>query len=481
MIPSVSAAPPTRAKLGGLSTRVVLDDPNRVHYGNDIPVSGSLLLKYLPLLRGLPHSPLNAELFGPLQVEITLGGSARINHVNETRAEVFALVKEVVCIHDGPFRASPDEERRLPFAIRFPAHAIPSSNTTGVRSWPLHEHVLPVEREALPPTCSVHLNHDAWETRKSAKWSSTTDTAMSVDYTIDTQVRMPGIKMEIVDATQQGGTSVLYDQPKIPLSIATCNQSLTSEFSQTFTAQNEALRPSSERPHGVRNKTKALLKPAEVPRFIFEAELIGIPKHAYVGRQLSFALSIIPHASSTVQTAPNLFLDSCTITLIAHTTGLQPAVIEIIKTKEAAFSSAKPYSEEYGWTKSINIGQLSWVPSTFTFRNIRRTYKLRIAVQFSVGAQKMKMSRDVPLTIHPPVESDTTRVGTAEDPDSLPSYQESSYGSRADLGPVPSYEQAMTTTTTTTTTSSSSSDAMPHDPAPSYGDHNVGFASASLG
>ena len=245
---------------------------------------------------------------------------------------------------------------------------------------------------------------------------------------------------------------------------------MTSDVSHTFTIQDEGLRPSHEQPHGFRNKTKALLKPTDPPKFVFEADLIGIPQHAYVDQPLSFAISIIPHDSSTTTVTPKIFLDSCTITLVAHTTGLQPTVIELLKTKEAEFSSAKPFSEEHGWTKAIDIGHLSWVPSTFTFRNISRTYKLRIAVHFSVGTQKVKTSRDVPLIIHPPVEIETARNETAEESDGLPSYHEATHEPADDLGEVPSYEQVV-----------SAPHHRPHNPAPTYGDHNIGFASVSVG
>ena len=187
--------------------KLELDSPKRIHYGsNEMPVCGGVLLKHLPMLRGLPHSPLNAELFGPLQVQVTLRGFARINHDDETRAEVVPLVKETVTIHDGPFRASTNEESRLPFSIKFPAHTIPRSNTAGVAvraedgSWNFRERATSVEIEPLPPSCQVSGKHDSWRTLGSTNVSSVTKTAISVEYSVEAIARMPGIDVEIVNA-----------------------------------------------------------------------------------------------------------------------------------------------------------------------------------------------------------------------------------------------------------------------------------------
>ncbi|PPJ54998.1 hypothetical protein CBER1_05625 [Cercospora berteroae] len=446
------------AKLGGLHHKLVLESPRRIHYGNDFPVSGNVLLKHLPLLRGI-NSPLNAELFGPLQVDIVLKGVARIHHETESRVEIFQLCKEVVRIHDGPFRAPADAEEVLHFSIKFPARAAPETNSAiaavqdGDGLWNFRERVSSVETGPLPPTLEVLHNSHSWGTFGSTNLHTVTKPAIKVQYTVEARVRMPGIDVEIVNAdAASGGAPVFYDQPRVPTAIAQRDQTLTSDASQRFTAQNDGLRPVSEQPHGLRNKTKAFLKPVDPPKFIFDASFIGIPQHAYIGQSLSFAISIEPDETSTTRTDPDVFLDKCTISLIAHTTGIEPAPLKIVKTKEASFSSARPFSREDGMTKEIDIGVLSWVPTTFTFRNISRTYKLRIASQFTVGTRQFSTSRDVPLTIHPPLELDVSRPADMEDdPDGLPSYQEASRSSAADFAEdaaegsaqVPSYEQAV--------------------------------------
>ncbi|KAI5362168.1 hypothetical protein Slin15195_G058190 [Septoria linicola] len=457
--------PHFHAKLGGLNYKVLLESPKRIYYGNDIPITGHVLLKHLPLLRGLSQSPLNAELFGPLQVDVVLRGVCRINHLEESRAEVYQLCRETVNIYNAPFRAAADAEEELPFSIKIPANTIPNTNMAVAAvqdasgSWTFRERVSSVEVDPLPPTVEVKRKVDSWGTLGTTNLSTVLKTAISVQYTIEAQVRMPGIDVEIVYAGPEGGVPIYYDQPRIPTSIAAADQTLTSETSQTFTAQNEELRPEIELPQGFRNKTKALLRPADPPKFIFEASLIGIPQHAYIGQPLSFAITVAPDDSSSTKSVPNVFLDSCTITLIAHTTGCLPPDIELLRTKEADFSSSKPFGDEYGWTKAIDVGTLSWVPSTFTFRSISRTYKLRISVRFSVGGQKINTNRDVPLTIHPPLEIETSRPGieTSADPNALPSYREANLQAPEYLGEVPSYEQATSTTTH-------------HGPAPAYVD-----------
>ncbi|KAM3417078.1 hypothetical protein BST61_g8654 [Cercospora zeina] len=445
------------AKLGGLHHKLILESPKRVHFGNDIPVSGNVLLKHLPLLRGL-NSPLNAELFGPLRVNVVLKGVARIHHEEESRAEIFPLCKEVVTIYDGSFRAPADAEEVLHFRMKLPPHASPVTNTAVAAvqdeggNWSFRERVASVEVEPLPPTLEVLQNSLARGSFVYANLHTATKPAIKVHYTVEAQVRMPGIDVEIVNAdADSGGAPIFYDQPRIPTAIAQRDQTLTTDVSQRFTVQDESLLPKHEQPHGLRNKTKAFLKPVDLPTFVFDANFIAIPQHAYIGQPLSFAITIEPDGSSTTKTEPHVFLDKCTVSLIAHTTGIQPAPLEILKTKAADFSStAQPFSREDGMIKGIDVGVLSWVPATFSFRNITRTYKLRIVSQFTVGAQQISTSRDVPITIHPPLEIETSRATADDDdddpndPDALPSYQEANRHDEAeDFAHAPSYEQAI--------------------------------------
>ncbi|KAF2207067.1 hypothetical protein CERZMDRAFT_88829 [Cercospora zeae-maydis SCOH1-5] len=438
------------AKLGGLHHKLILESPKRVHYGNDFPVSGNVLLKHLPLLRGL-NSPLNAELFGPLHVSIVLKGVARIHHEDESRAEIFPLCKEVVTIYDGSFRAPADAEEVLHFNIKLPPHASPVTNTAVAAvqddggNWSFRERVSSVEVEELPPTLEVLPNSLTRGSFVYANLHTTMKPAIKVHYTVEAQVRMPGIDVEIVNAdADSGGAPIFYDQPRIPIATAQRDQTLTTDVSQRFTVQDESLLPEHEQPHGFRNKTKAFLKPIDLPKFVFDVICIGIPQHAYVGQNLSFAITIQPDGSSTTKTDPEIFLDKCTISLIAQTTGIQPAPLEILKTKAADFSSARPFSREDGMTKGIDVGVLSWVPATFTFRKITRTYKLRIVGRFTVGTQQISTSRDVPITIHPPLEIETSRAADdTNDPDALPSYQEANRHEAEDFAHAPSYEQAI--------------------------------------
>lgn len=438
-----SSAVVSSAALGGLHVKLFLRNAKRIHYGSDDPVTGTVVLKYLPHVRGLPESTLNAELFGPLKLDVILKGTARVNHEDETRADVSNLFTKTINLHNAPFRAPPDTEHEFPISITFPESSRPRTNTSVVAvqdengRWSFRESISSIEVDALPPSLDAKAKEPSSMTAKLVGLQ----TVVGVRYTIGAVVHMPGIDVNIINENVPNGyEAVYYERPRVPLQFATNNHTSTHDFSQTLTAQDESLRADDERPNGFMGKTKALLRSTEFPRYVFRATFARIPEHAFVGQPLSFNVCIATDPSSTTRIHPDVLLESCNIALLAHTTGTQPPNIETLRTKRCDVASSTPFSDQNGWTQTIDIGTLTWVPSSFTHDNIGRYYKLRIVCQLAVGKQKLTVKRDVPITIHPPLslteppEFETEMPGL-ERTASLPAYEED----------VPSYAQAVST------------------------------------
>ncbi|KXT00431.1 hypothetical protein AC578_1927 [Pseudocercospora eumusae] len=427
---SVSSAASGNGALGQLHIRAVLDHPSKVHYGPDDPVRGKVVLKYVS-----PSKASSSQLFGPLTLAVILKGQARINPEDEG-SQSTTLFTETQTIQDGAFRADSENEHALPFALHFAENVDPATQTTMTQndngSWNFRQTV-GSELHALPPSLESRAPENSSVTRLKA----VSTTLVGVRYSALVRAKMPGIDVDIVVANLVDGETVLYDQPRVPIMIAS-NLADNSEFFRQLTVQNEALRSVEQKPRGFLGKTKAFLKPSELPKYVFTATCSNVPQHAFIDQPVAFDISVASHFSSTVQENPEVFLDSCTTSLIARTTGVKPVNIETLWSKTTEFER-KPFSDEHGWAKTVDIGNLDWVPSTFSLGDIERSYKFRIAAQFSVGKQKLSIRQDMPVMIHPPIDSENdmtlARINSAGS--ALPAYEEA-----AAIAPTPSYEDA---------------------------------------
>lgn len=435
-------APPgsssTPSYLGTLHVKLLLDQPQRVHYGPDDAVTGHILLKYRAAIPGLSPLTLNAELFGPLSLQVVFRGIARLHIGEESRVDTHLLFAKVEQVHDGSFRAQPDSEHVFPFTIRFPEHAQPRANTRVAATqhetsgrWVFEQSVASIDVDALPPSMESTVQRSpagVTLTQEVAK------TLASVRYTLTLQVRMTGIEVQIEVVNRGRKEIVYYDQPKVPASRAINYLTQSHAFEQQLTAQHDSLRPPEARPRGIRDKTKALLKPTEPPKYVFTVRCFHVPQHAFIGQPIEFDISIASHSSSTTTTPPAVFLDSCNIALVAYTSGMQPSNIEILRNRNVDISHPpRPFSSTYGWSRGIDVGTLSYVPSTFRCGKIARSYKLRITIVFSVGKQNLHLRRDMPLEVHPPLHRSS--YDDDDDPDgssrargrfaeTLPAYEE---------------------------------------------------------
>ncbi|EME85076.1 uncharacterized protein MYCFIDRAFT_195943 [Pseudocercospora fijiensis CIRAD86] len=425
---SVSSAASGNGALGQLHIRAVLDNPKKVHHGPDDPVRGNVHVKYASSSRAG-----SSQLFGPLKLEVVLRGQARVNAEDEP-SQITTLFTEARTLYDGAFRADGENEHALPFALDFAENVDPTTHTTMTQSgngtWNFRQTV-GSELHALPPSLESQAPENSGVTRLKA----VSKVLVAVRYSILVRAKMPGIDVDVVVANPADGETVLYDQPRVPIMIAS-NLADNGEFYRQITVQNEHLRPAEQKPRGFVGKTKAFLKSSDLPKFVFTATCSNVPQHAFVDQPVAFDMSMAPHYSSTVHENPEVFLDSCTTSLIARTTGVKPINIETLWSRTTEFER-KPFSDEHGWARTVDIGNLEWIPSTFSLGDLERTYKLRIAPQFSVGKQKLSIRQDMPVMVHPPIdpENDTTLARIHSGGSALPAYEEA-----AASAPTPPYE-----------------------------------------
>jgi hypothetical protein len=147
---------------GILHVKTTLDDPDRIHYGTEDVVTGNIVLRYEPQVRGD-----EAELLGSLDLQVVLQGHLKAVHQKGSREETNLFYKTSK-VHDGLFRASPGVEYEFAFLVAYPelADRRETSSLTNIRldadgTWKYDKRVTEAVVEDLPPTISSRMSKGA--------------------------------------------------------------------------------------------------------------------------------------------------------------------------------------------------------------------------------------------------------------------------------------------------------------------------------
>lgn len=196
-------------------------------------------------------------------------------------------------------------------------------------------------------------------------------------------------------------------------------------FQQQLVFSSEVPRP--ETPPGLKgriaNKAKITTKTAEQPKHVFNTVISGLPQELYVGQRLEFEIAIKPDISnsSVTESSPEISLDACTITLFCQTNGPHPEHIEVLKQKVNKQRPSGPFSADSGYRKTVDGGVFGHMPSTFNYRNVSQSYKLKLDLQFYAAGSTVAMKKECPVIVYP--------YRAAAEGESLPSYEEVMGGS----------------------------------------------------
>lgn len=200
------------SSLGVLFSRVVVDNPDRIHYGNEEAVTGNVTLRYRPKVRS--HT---TELFGPLLIQVTFQGVLKAVRGKEYSIAAVKLFSKTAKLHDGPFRADPDTDYQFSFSTTFPESAdpresiVPTIKKQADGSLRYGMHVTNVTVEDLPPTLSSRLSRSDLNLLGPAIGSAC---HIDVSYSISASIQMPGLDAVIAKSSEDA--RVLYELPKVP-------------------------------------------------------------------------------------------------------------------------------------------------------------------------------------------------------------------------------------------------------------------------
>ncbi|KAK4502236.1 hypothetical protein PRZ48_005661 [Zasmidium cellare] len=405
---SVLNSQPTDPSLGVLHARLHLDDPKRIHYGSDDPVDGKVRLLFeRNAIKGAPET----ELFGPLEIDLTLKGTIRFVSGNSAISDSSpqnesVFVSKSINLHTGPFRAAPGTEHDFPFSLNFPEHADAKHKTTvsayqdSAGNWKFRQRLSDTTIEDLPPSLISKQKH------------AMVTSEMSIRYGLSLKISMPGIDVRIIYPLLE--KEVLYDRPRVPTMAATTQSSQTTSFKQPLSVEHKSLLappPSEETKRTPSSRSlKSLFKSSPpLPKYAFNVSCSSIPTNIFIGQPITFPLAMTTDPSSTTSPTtepPEITLNACTISLIAHTHGTSSfnaseptSNTEVLKTKTCDVIGYSPSTPR----GHIDVGTLSAVPSTFEHGDLRREYKLKIVISLSVLGQNMNVTRMLGVVVQPPL------------------------------------------------------------------------------
>ncbi|KAK4545915.1 hypothetical protein LTR36_002479 [Oleoguttula mirabilis] len=425
--------------LGEIQARVVLNHPDRTHYGPCDPVTGSVHLKYYPRRYVGPDDRVNhpeqSTLFGPLKLDLLFLGrvsgivSEATNSGTIHRDEML-VTKTIQALHDGPFNATSYEVVRIPFRFTFPAHADPKTRVGGTvddtGSWKCIGRKESDSDEELPPSFSMKFAGHG---------------GLVVEYWLEPKLQMPGIdvKFQVLGSKQK----IRYDQSRISQALPSGETLMSSQIS----TQSPDFMSEAARPQGFRGKTKAMFTSTEQAPYCFDIFCTGIPQHICLGQ--IFAIEVALRTSNKQLTAhvdPEVLLDLCKFELVARTSiqidqrraSSNPATdTQVVHTMLGDPTPSGPFTKAHNYTKLVRTEPLVGVPASFAVGKLSRTYRLRVELQFRVAGQTRHARQEIPITIHPPMvratestEAGSSRAGAALafDEEQLPAYEEAVAG-----------------------------------------------------
>ncbi|KJX98152.1 hypothetical protein TI39_contig429g00045 [Zymoseptoria brevis] len=401
---------------GTLHASIRLADRHKVHYGSNDPIVGRVVLKYMP------NTTFDAELFGPLKVDVLLNGKHKAIYndpPSTTEIKGHTLCSTRHTIHSGPFRTNPSTDVSIAFSIPFPTQADPI-NTYGYRATPrpsdpstfnFEATVTSSTVEPLPPSLLAapqHKDHDLELYGSTIGYKN--HKTISIIYTLGLDVSLPGLSSVTVGIPAYG-TEVFYDAPRIPASIA-AERSQTSSAQAILNVIDESPPPETAKSSGFRSKAKSLLSTSTRPQVPLTFQYLSIPRIVYIGQPISFTLGIQP---SPIIPPDTVSLNSVTVYLLATTRGTNPLPQvqfkdiehrETVKRKTCEFSSTGPFSKANEYRKTVDVGNLTHVPTTFRYGSVSREYTLRIEVKLQVGTQSVVTRRDFKVEVLPELEVD---------------------------------------------------------------------------
>ncbi|KAI0874943.1 hypothetical protein GGS24DRAFT_321244 [Hypoxylon argillaceum] len=425
--------------VGTLHTKVVLDEPGKMHCGNLDPVLGHISIRYSPGQKNV-----SAELFGPLKVFVILHGRAKTKvwksngqstAIYRGRAQLFS---QRVLVHDGTFRALPGDTFTFPFSLFFPE----VTNATDVDRFGEDSRFICRRNQPLPPSfqnSSRTLLH-----RYEA----------FVEYRVGVDVLMPQLQVDVNKPTKYLEPVVYYERPRASQPA----NGRPYEWRGIASVRNELLLPEADRPSGFKEKTKALFGAANFPTYAFDWVCLA-PKDVHLGQPSCFEVRIKPREHEcTAILIPEVRLKNFSIEIVAHTQVRAHQLVfsspgsqanYTICQMKAFMDTDEPFSKANDNTKIINTkplgsGSIGAFSSSFATHNISQAYTIKISLAFEITDKVKHIDKEYGVTVHPPLEIASLPEAAVAGPSSQALDTEDQASNLPPYEPLPPYDESPT-------------------------------------
>ncbi|KAK3686991.1 hypothetical protein LTR37_019243 [Vermiconidia calcicola] len=376
--------------IGTLNAKLILDEPQRDHYGVNDPISGTVVLTIEPSTCSKSKAAASLDLFGPLKIAIT-----KISTKHWTSSDIYHapvdLFSASSIIFEDPFRAEPRKPYYFSFTLNFPRDA-------------------ELQRSEYEPDARFESDSGVYALPPSFNNSYiglANHFKSHIVYRIGVDVAMSSLRLAINLPHAHTDPQVNYSPPQTHSPIN--SHKPPQEIARRMSCFNEFLLPLADRPTGLRQKAKSALT-NHYPMYNFDW-ILQCPHDFHIAQPLVFDLRVrIRHAECTATLIPEIRLHSLTVELTSH-------VMVRGQNREAPSNDIRlpmhsaqnqdshiPFSKSNDWCKTIITDPLPVVPTSFKTFNILQTYQLVINGVLTVAEQQKPFLRRCEVTIHPPLQ-----------------------------------------------------------------------------
>jgi hypothetical protein len=402
-------------KLGTLMAHVRLEDSERRHYGSQNPVTGLVVLNYLPSTSMFGKKSETVDLFGPVKIELLIQGKIKIR-IRRDRdipsQHGVDLFRSRGPVFEGSVKAHVHEELKFPFAMNLPeAGAIP--------------------QDMLPPSFAHHFSD----------YPDIVDVA--VRYKLGVAVSMPGIDIKTSVPEGDAMPLIKYDIPRPSMSLLGSNR---VGFKSHARIQHSSLLPVDERPQGFKQKAKAMFSSSSFPVLLLDVYCI-YPPYLYASQLPRLEISVRKDDAHTTATyMPDITLVALSMQLIAITNvdsrhrilgSSECHDTRTVQTFQRTSIRPVELTKVNDFATKVDLDRVATHSSSFVHAKVSRQYLLKIEMKFNVADKPFKMTKEQDVIVVPPPldeHLDYTEPPPMAGPscmhgeEQLPSYQEAQEG-----------------------------------------------------
>ena len=395
---------------GSLTAAVRLDEPDRLYHGNELPVTGNVVLTFRPSI-STDREQQTSEFFGPLKISITFHGrlKSKIHEQNSKNSSTYRgrvpLFSRTVKIFDDSAKIAAGEKWPVPFELSFPK----GFENGIVGDWEKDSRFDCRQDQALPP--SFVSNYSGFANHYES----------FIEYRVGVKAVVPHLPVNIVIPEKYAEPLVHYQQ--VSSAAQRSLEPKQHKHLNRTNISNELLLPEEDRPTGFRQKFKAGLSSNFYPQYNFDW-VLKAPQHIYLGQPIPFEIYIRPREKEcTAKVVPEVRLSRFVVSLSGSTTvraekqffsSPEASHDDIVRSFKGTLDDPGPFSKAGDWGKTVNTPTVPKnLAPTFSTVNICRVHFMKIHLVFEAAGKTFVYDPFFRVTVLPPLLDSETNPHAA--------------------------------------------------------------------